>query len=377
MSTELGTVKSFVKRAAQQTGFDRERYTEANVPDDFSQVAVICFFGDFRAEAIFSSLILHQYIKKYLPGKYVIMCSWQGHAGLYPYVDEYWSLGDQMVLQDLHSKAVKFNNTHKSFDSTAKNLRKFFDVLTWEDMSEFYQDGLTKEFFDQFGEPVRFRPAVPGAKLEFVKELNRRNAKSIFIHPTKLMRGWNKREIDVAVDYEFWVQLVEKLLRSGFTPVVYQNYSTYDISKDFGDKCMYVTDNNVLAVMSQMRATACVLDVFSGISRLAMMARCPFVAVDERTRYVLSKEFEINDLCITGAFPYRYILSFSTILQHGNFIEVTDHIVNVVEGFQKNLDPTKLPSPSESIETVPYSLVRKHKEKKLGIRFIKVERLVI
>lgn len=377
MSNELGSVTSFIKRAAQQTGFDRERYTEANVPEDFSKVAVVCFFGDYRAEAIFSSLLLHQYIKKHLAGKYVILCSWQGHAGLFPYVDEYWSLGDQMALSDLHSKAVKFENTHKSFNTITKNLRKFFDVLTWDDMSEYYEDGLTTEFFDHFGEPVRFRPGVPSPKIEFTKELHRRNAKAIFIHPRKLMRSWNKREIDVAVEYDFWVKLTERLLKSGLVPVVYQNYSTYDISKDFGDKCLYVTDNNILSLMSQMRSTACVLDVFSGISRLAMLARCPFIAVDERSRYVLSKEYEINDLCINGAFPYRYILSFSTILKHGNYTEVIDHITNVVEGFGKNLDPTKLPTPSESSETVPYSLVRKHKEKKLGIRFIKVERLVI
>jgi hypothetical protein len=374
---ELGSVVSFIKRAAQQTGFDRERYIEANIPEDFSKVVVICFFGDYRAEAILSSFILHQYVKKYLAGKYVILCSWQGHAGLFPYVDEYWSLGDQMALRDLHSKAVKFDNHHKSFNTITKNLRKFFDVLTWEEMSEFYEDGLTKKFFDHFGEPVRFLPNIPAPKIEFNKELYRRNGKNVFIYPSKTMRSWNKREIDVVVEYSFWVQLTERLIKSGFIPVVYQNYSTYDISRDFGDRCIYVTDNNVLSLMSQMRATTFVLDVFSGISRLAMLARCPFVAVDERSRYVFSKEYEINDLCIGGAFPYRYILSFSTILQHGNYVEITDHIMNMIKEFQTNLDPTKLPSPSESLEMVPYNLVRRHKEKKLGLRFIKVERLMI
>lgn len=377
MSSDLGSVSSFIKRAAQQTGFDREKYTEANVPEDFSKVVVLCFFGDYRAEAILSSLILQQYVKKQLAGKYVILCSWQGHAGLFPYVDEYWSLGDQMALQDLHSKAIKFDNFNKSFNIIAKNLRKFFDVQTWEDMAQFYEDGLTQEFFDHYGDPVRFRPGIPSPKIEFTKELHRRNAKSIFIYPSKLMRSWNKKEVDVIVEYDFWSSLVKRFLESGFIPVVYQNYSTYDISKDFGDKCIYVTDNNVSSLMSQMRSAACVLDVFSGISRLAMLARCPFLVVDERKRYVLSKEYEINDLCINGEFPYRYIMSFTSILQHGNYTEVIDHIISVTKEFVENLDSTKLLTSLESFETVPYSLVRKHKEKKLGIRFIKVERLVI
>jgi hypothetical protein len=57
-------------RVAQQTGFERERYIEAKIPDDFSRIVVICFFGDYRAEAILSSLILHSYIKKHLAKKF-------------------------------------------------------------------------------------------------------------------------------------------------------------------------------------------------------------------------------------------------------------------------------------------------------------------
>jgi hypothetical protein len=377
MSNELGSVAAFIKRAAQQTGFDRERYVESKIPEDFSKVVVVYFFGDFRSEMILSSLILHRYIKKCLPGKYVILCSWPGHAGLFPYVDEFWSLGDQMLLQDLQTKAVRFENRHKSHETVVKNLRKFFDVQSWEEMDGYYQDGLTKQFFDHFDVPVRFLPEIPSPKMEFVKEVSRRNAKTVFVHPQRTMRSWNKIDIDFVIDVKFWKMLVEKLLQAGLVLIVYQNYSTYDLSSEFGDRCMYVTDNNVLSIMSQMRLSSCVLDVFSGISRLAVMARCPFVVVDERNRYVASREGEINDLCLEKSMHYRYILSFSTILQHGNYTEFVNHIAKVIDGFCGAQSSKELPTPSESYEEVPYSVVRKHRAKKMGIRFIKVERLVI
>jgi hypothetical protein len=307
----------------------------------------------------------------------VILCSWQGHAGLFPYVSEYWSLGDLMTTELLNNKAIGFNNNDPSYNTITKNLRKFFDVLEWNDISFYYQDGLTTEYFDHFDDLVKFVPALPSTKIEFSKELLQRNKRSIFIYPKKTMRSLNKRETEIVLDYKFWLKLAENLIKMNYVPVVYQNYSTYDISKDFGDQCIYITDNNILSLMSHMRATSCVLDVFSGISRLAMLARCPFVVVDERNRYVKSKEYEINDLCINGAFPYRYIMSFCNVLKNGNYQPMIDHIISVLGNFSEKLNSNKLPSSSESYDIIPYGVVRQHKEKKLGLRFIKVKRLMI
>jgi hypothetical protein len=57
MSNDLGSIASFLTRAAQQTGFDRERYVEVNIPQEYSDIVVFVFFGDYRAESIFSSLL--------------------------------------------------------------------------------------------------------------------------------------------------------------------------------------------------------------------------------------------------------------------------------------------------------------------------------
>ena len=123
-----------------------------------------------------------------------------------------------------------------------------------------------------------------------------------------------------------------------------------------------------------MRLTSCVLDFFSGISRIAVMARCPFLSVDERARYVSSKEFELNDLCIT--FKHKYVFSFGSILNSGNYKEMGDLVVNNIKEFVPKLTD-KLLSSLESYIDVSYDLVKSHKEKKFGIRFIKVEKIKI
>jgi hypothetical protein len=54
-----------------------------------------------------------------------------------------------------------------------------------------------------------------------------------------------------------------------------------------------------------------------------------------------------------------------------------DHIISVLGNFSEKLNSNKLPSSSESYDIIPYGVVRQHKEKKLGLRFIKVKRLMI
>ena len=56
--------------------------------------------------------------------------------------------------------------------------------------------------------------------------------------------------------------------------------------KNWIDRCVFVEEHDILQVLdSFMRATGCVLDVFNGLSRLALLARCPYLCIDERSRY--------------------------------------------------------------------------------------------
>jgi hypothetical protein len=317
--TDFPSVASFVSRAAQQCGFERERYADNKLPQDLDKIVAILFMGDTRSTSILSSLLLKPYVEKILQGKYVILCSHPGNAGLFPYVHEYWSVADNMAVSELASSAFGFKNFDRRLNTFGIQLRRhFFTVLTEDDFLPFYDKGLTSAYFDRFQKVERYFPPVPPWRSELSMSLAQRGGKCIFLSPNTSGSLWHhgeNRETTVKFPRDFWVKLVERMLANDYTPVIHHAPGLYDLSQSFGEKCFYCGDRNVVSVLGAMRSTGCVLDIFSGISRLAMVARCPFVVMDERQRYTKSKEFEINDLCVRV--PYRYMFSFPTVIEGG------------------------------------------------------------
>jgi sporulation protein YlmC with PRC-barrel domain len=119
------------------------------------------------------------------------------------------------------------------------------------------------------------------------------------------------------------------------------------------------------------------VDFFSGISRYALAARTPFVCFDERIKFSSLKEYEINDLCGKKV-PKEYIFGFSTIIESGDKASwssnLIDHLLVKLDKVYEKMDRDSWPSSSETNDIVPYDSVRKIKNKKLGSRFIKINR---
>ena len=165
------------------------------------------------------------------------------------------------------------------------------------------------------------------------------------------------------------------VLEEGFLPVIYHDFYTHDLSPDFLEKCVYLSNLDVSRVLSAMRATGCVLDIFSGISRLAIAARCPFVVLQERAVVNALKDYEIDDLCGEGI-PKEYFYVFPSVCD-----DVNKHLwkQSLLDGIMVKLNSLAIdfnrdnwPSSVESYKVVPYDRVRRMKRKKLGTRFIKV-----
>ena len=150
---------------------------------------------------------------------------------------------------------------------------------------------------------------------------------------------------------------------------------THDLSGDFADKGIFVREEEIAKIIGMMRATGMVLDIFNGTSRLAIAARTPFVAVDERGRYANEREFEIDDLC-AGDLPKYYIFSFPTIIEGGEPVgwngSLFDNIISKLNTFIPEVDRNALPPTSESVMEVSFSLVRNRKAKRIGTKFVKV-----
>ena len=361
--------KDYIGRALERACLRRERFAEGKVPESLANLVVIPFFGDMRSEFILSTLLLNHY-KQANKSSYLVVCSWPGHHNLYPYADEYWSLADDATLGNFSRGAIGFYNERAQ--SCERTLLRYFDNVVAADgeiVSKYYKDGLTSAYLKECRDVMYSLPHVPSVNLQHGRSLSNAG-KTVFIHPVRQTIRWQHRGPELMPTPErFWTLLAQTLIDRGYTPVVYQNYSTYDLSSEFESKCIYITESDLGAVLGVMRTCDCVLDVFSGLSRLAYVARCPVVVCDERQRFVAMKEYEIDDLC-GSMVPKKYIFSFTPVLDGDSKTMLIEAIANKLDDFIPTINREKLPAPVEREELLSYGCVRKRQLKRLGARFI-------
>jgi len=379
----MNDVPSYLKRAADKIGFVRSRYDESRMPMHPQDICVMVFFGDMRSTFVLSSILLKRFREQVKGSKYFILCSWPGYDGLFPYVDEYWAIRDESVLDQFYRGSSGFHNLSEYEFSFRRSLNWFFeDVIDASSIEPYYNSGITHEFWERFKHIKRTLPSVPSIGIMgpgFINEFKSKPGDKVVIYPVRFMQHWRNGNLTyLRCDRSFWKRLVERLVAENITPVVYQNFSTYDMSTNFANQCIYVAEKDVSKILGVMRHTGCVIDIFSGISRLAIAARTPFIACDERSRYVGLKEYETDDLCCGKELPREYIFTFPTIINRGiedlweiNFF---DGIVAKLKSLLTDINRDALPSTSECTVVVPYENVRKRKVLRLGTKFIKIER---
>lgn len=199
----------------------------------------------------------------------------------------------------------------------------------------------------------------------------------MLLYPVLYGRGYIQGKLkNIRSCMEFWLELIDRLIRSGYCPVVLQDHSTWDLSlQGLNNRVIFAQEEDISKVLGMMRATGLVLDVFSGISRVAIAARTPFIVVDERGRFANEREFEIDDLCANGL-KKQYIFSFPTILEGGDPVgwnnSLFDIVVSKLNSFVPSLDQDDYPSTTENVVEVPFSVVRERKSKRIGCRFVKI-----
>lgn len=377
----MSSLVEFLKRAADRNGFRRDRYEEKKIPTDFSNVTILPFFGDLRSSFVLSSFLLKRYREEVKGSKYFIVASWPGQSGLYPYADEYWSFLDEAVVKKFYENSEGLRNKSNLNTIYCRNLNEFFrDVIDIKDIEKYYKNGFTNYFFDKFKDTKRFLPFVPSVSIlgkDFNKELSTRPGYKVFINPALFCKFWHHGISDtVRSQKEFWVELCRFLLKYDVMPVVWQHNLSFNLMDELADSCIMLKETDLIRVFSAMRACSCVLDVMNGSSRYAMMARAPFLCVDERSRFTGTREYEIDDLCAMQL-PKQYIFTFSTILTEGKLSfwesDIFQTIKKKLDGLLPNLNREGLPSTGESYDLVPYQdFVQLKKKKKLGTRFIKI-----
>jgi len=372
-------VPAILKRAAESCNFERVRFNSQNIPTSISNICVLVLLGDLSSICVAASLLIKRYREQSKGSKYFIICSWPGLGELFPYADEYWSVKPEQ-LNVLYSKANGLVNNSDQAVGLHRSLNHFFEeVLDHTSITPFYNNGITQQFFERFGHIKRYRPSVPSFAVlgkEFNREVTKRGGNLVFIHPSKWIQRWKLGRLEYHKSpKDFWLFLAEQLIGKGFTPLVWQNFSTHDLSQNLVEKCMYITDSDIGTIMAGMRSSTCVLDVFTGVSRLAVLSRSPYISCDERNRYMGQKEYEYEDLC-GGDLPREHIFSFSTIIDQEDKnvwkVNLIDRIMVKLNVLLSRVDRNNLPSTVESEQQLLYEKVRKIKSKNLGTKFVKV-----
>lgn len=372
---------SILKKAADKSALVRVRYRERNMPTSVEGVTILPFFGDHRSSFVLSSILLRRIKEEAKSSKYFVLVSWPGHEGLFPYVDEYWQVEDDGILERLISGVDGFGNSSAAMTLMTRGLNQFFyDVMTASDLSPYYDNGITKGFFERFKHVKVSLPSISSVAsigTEFARTLSQKESK-VFIYPSKETQSWKSgRVVSSKASKQFWLSLLGQVSSAGFFPVVYADHFAHDLSSDFTKDCLHIKGLEISKVLSVMRSCGCVVDAFSGISRYALAARTPFVCLDERMRFNGVKEYEINDLCGRGV-PKEYIFGFGTLIQSGDESvwrsNLIDHLVVKLKKTYAEMDRDSWPATVDSDEIVPYDSVRKKKNKKFGSRFIKIQR---
>lgn len=380
MAVETLDISSILKRAADKGGFVRTRYAEKDLPNSMTDITVFVHFGDMRSTMILSTMLLKRFREEMKGSKYFILCTWPGYECLFPYVNEYWAIKDQ---DRLWVEAVQFMNNSSQMPLIVRNLNYFFEeVLDASALKSYYDNGITQSFWDRFKHVKVTMPSVPSIAVlgpKFSKDMAKRAGYKILFYPALRVHHWSFSKMKwLKTTKEFWVALAKRLLREGFIPVVCHGRHTHDISPDLTDQCIYFEDEDVYKTLGVIRAADCTLDLFSGISRLAILARSPFMYFDERARHFSLKEYEVDGLCCSNLLPREYLWGFPNLLENGNLPlwenTLFANIIARLNKFLPNLDRNTWPTPSESTQIVRYDNVKLRKVQRFGARFIKVEK---
>ena len=360
----MSEIRDFIGRAVDRMRLNREVFSDKQVPDSLSKVRIVPFFGDVKSEFVLATLLLH----RLFPKDYLIVCSWPGHWGIYPHINEYWSPKDENALGDLVRHSCGFDN--KSLNVYERLLLRYFEnvSLPHEFVLPYYSDGFSTKYFDELKDIEYVLPSIPSAKINFEGD---RNKPKIFLSPTKYAYRWGQgREEKGLLEDRFWYDLTKSVIKNGYSPVVLQNYDTYDLSPKLAGQCFFTTEQNLLTILGVMRACDCVLDVFNGLSRYALMARCPYLVCDERQRYFGTHDYVLDDMC-GKRIPRSFVFSFAP-LASGTSSLIIDALLNKLNEFVPILDRNTWPSTIQQTVYLSYDDVRKRRSQKVGMKFITV-----
>jgi hypothetical protein len=378
----MNSVIDFLNRTSNKLGFKREVYNDADVPTDLDNLVIVPVFADFKYSFLLSTLLLDGFKNKIKGSKYLIVCSYPGFSHLFKKSNEFWSFTDFQYFKSVFENSNGFENTSIFQTNITRSLNENFrNVVNSDEFDNYYKNGFKDNFWKQYSELNSYYPMVPSSAVlgkDFLRLINEHSGYKIFIFPSLYLNTWNSgRVLKLNAKKEFYIELIKYLKNENIFPVIWNHQFGFDLTEDFkdGSDCLFLNEYDISKVLSAMRLTGCVLDLFSGVSWLANLARTPCVVYDERNKYFNTKEYELFDISKMET-PSKSVFSFVNSIANGNkdswCNDMFKSIVNDIINFIPFLDRDVWTTTSEFNKITSINSIRKIHNRKFGTRFIKI-----
>jgi len=378
----MNSVIDFLNRTSNKIGFKREVYNDADVPTDLDNLIIAPVFVDFKYSFLLSTLLLDGFKNKIKGSKYLITCSYPGFSHLFKKSNEFWSFTDFQYFKNVFENSNGFENTSVFQTNIIRSLNEHFrNVVSSDEFGSYYKNGFKEDFWKQYTELNSYYPMVPSSAVlgkDFLRLINEHSGYKVFIFPSLYLNSWSSgRVTKLNAKREFYVELINYLKNEGVFPVIWNHQLGFDLTEDFkdGPDCLFLNEYDIPRVLSAMRLTGCVLDLFSGVSWFANLARTPCVTFDERNKHFNTKEYELVDISKMET-PSKIIFSFVNSIANGNkdswYNDIFKSIKNDIINFIPYLDRDTWTTTSEFNKITSIRTIRKIHNRKFGTRFIKI-----
>jgi hypothetical protein len=378
----MNSVIDFLNRTSNKIGFKREVYNDADVPTDLDNLIIVPVFADFKYSFLLSTLLLDGFKNKIKGSKYLIVCSYPGFSHLFKKSNEFWSFTDFQYFKNVFENSNCFENTSFFQTNITRSLNENFrNVVDSDEFGNYYKNGFKDNFWKQYSELNSYYPMVPSSAVlgkDFLRLINEHSGYKVFIFPSLYLNSWNSgRVTKLNAKREFYVELINYLKNENIFPVIWNHQLGFDLTEDFkdGTDCLFLNEYDISKVLSAMRLTGCAIDLFSGVSWLANLARTPCVVFDERNKHFNTKEYELFDISKMET-PSKLVFSFVNSIANGNkdswHNDMFKSIKNDITNFVPFLDRDTWTTTSEFNKITSIHSIRKIHNRKFGTRFIKI-----
>ncbi len=363
-------VSHFLQRAADKLGYNREFFAEKDIPKDTSDIRVLVCLWDVRSLSIFSSLIFNQLRK--IENKYIIMVGWPGFKALFPNVNEFWSLKSLSEYRALALGASDGSNRSDALLPLVRGLNYYFEDVQEEAVLDYFDNGLTERYFREFKNIHKFLPNIQSLNSQFQSQINNKK-KCVILFPSIKINLWRARVLEkIDISKDFWLYLCKRLLKEGYTPFLYQNQFTYDLSPELTDQCLYMGAEKLEQILAIFNQVGLSIDIFSGISKFALIARCAAIVVDQHLRYVDQKDYQFDSLMQTN--QVKNIYSFPLTASQGDEeswrVGFVDNLLNNLKEIDNSSD-VKFLNTNTIEEEIQFSDLGDFKLNKFSLKMFK------